>query len=585
MVQDVTTQASALRDAFFFAAEDGTPLFGFWRAPHLEAGSIERVCVFVPPFGEEEKCARRVIGGVLDAWCADGIASLLFALRGTGDSGGTFAQATLGEWHTDIKAACTEARRRAPRAALCLLGLRLGAALALQLADEVGADSLVLLEPNLDGKRYLSQMESRQRLRAQMMKAEGGAEAGEVLPVLSDQSLTDLDGWALSTTLREELKALNVSAPTRFSGVSCVVQISPRAEITPPLRAVADGLGAQARSVVMPAFWNANDETDPTPLLDALPASLLSSAVRGDRSGTVDAAAAPQSSTNGEEPFLLRNAAGQQFCGVWHPAQSKTVDTELPIVVMLHGWSGYRIGPHQMLTRAARELAAEGYPCARFDFAGRGDSEGVTSHATLATMREDLRAVLAWCRERQGQNARFVLLGICAGCEIAFAGAGEEGLAGLALWSAPVFAAGESEARVAKRRAHFLREYARKLTRLETYRKLLMGRIDTKGVGKALGGRNAGELKNAEGDVPGQLPTGWKARRVEGFKKAARPTLLVYGTADPTASEAEAYYRARCAEARVTPQVHHVAGANHSYYGLVWEQEVFEATRVWLKTL
>jgi alpha/beta superfamily hydrolase len=86
-------------------------------------------------------------------------------------------------------------------------------------------------------------------------------------------------------------------------------------------------------------------------------------------------------------------------------------------------------------------LHSEGFSVLRFDFAGRGDSEGDTEHATLATMADDTRAAIEWCRREKGVS-RVVLLGLCSGCEVALAASTESGICGMALWSAPVFRGG-----------------------------------------------------------------------------------------------------------------------------------------------
>lgn len=339
-----------------------------------------------------------------------------------------------------------------------------------------------------------------------------------------------------------------------------------------------------------------------------------------------------------EHAVTFCNADGQRLVGMWHEPQGATQrDT---VVIMLHGWSGYRTGPHQMLTRAARIFAAAGYGVLRFDFAGRGDSEGDAEAATLATMAEDTRAAIAWCRERSGTHcsgaprngasrdgsgrlsdneqasgneqaavgwraaSRLVLLGLCSGCEVAFATATEAGVSGLALWSAPVFAAVQSDERVARKRAHHLKQYARKLLRPATYAKLLTGRLDTASIGRAMAGGGGGESKNVEAqsetrsegrseaqaeaqveakNAAGRLPAGWRAAALKRFEAFRAPLLLVYGTADPTTEEALSWYHAQSRAAPQTSlQTHLVAGANHSYYGLAWEREVVDVTLQWL---
>jgi pimeloyl-ACP methyl ester carboxylesterase len=219
----------------------------------------------------------------------------------------------------------------------------------------------------------------------------------------------------------------------------------------------------------------------------------------------------------------------------------------------------------------------------RFDFAGRGDSEGDTENATLATMADDTRAAIEWCSREKGAS-HIVLLGLCSGCEVALAASTESGICGMALWSAPVFAAAESGERKARKRSHNLKQYARKFLRPATYAKLLTGRLDTKTIRQAVAGGGGAAGKNVEADAAGQLPPGWRAAAMKRFEKFAAPLLLVYGTGDPTTEEALRWHRVQVG-GRLVPEVHLVEGANHSYYGLAWEREVLEVTRDWLRQL
>ena len=137
-----------------------------------------------------------------------------------------------------------------------------------------------------------------------------------------------------------------------------------------------------------------------------------------------------------EIPLTFPNARGETLVGVWHQSARPQARGSL---LLLHGWSGYRTGPHQMLTRAARHFGALGFHSLRFDFAGRGDSQGDTELATLATMRDDTLSALELLRARSSSGAVFAV-GLCSGCEIAVAAA-NPGWQGIVLWSAPIFAA------------------------------------------------------------------------------------------------------------------------------------------------
>ena len=274
-----------------------------------------------------------------------------------------------------------------------------------------------------------------------------------------------------------------------------------------------------------------------------------------------------------ETALTFPNARGETLVGVLHqPAPAPR-----GALLFLHGWSGYRTGPHQMLTRAARHFGARGWASLRFDFAGRGDSEGDTQIATLATMRDDANVALKLLHDNV-TNGPIIAVGLCSGCEIAVAAASENYDA-IALWSAPIFAALPAQAGQDKKRAANLGKYARKLLNPQTYLKIARGEVDTAAVGKAMKGGGGAAGKNVESHEAGQLPPGFRARSLANWKNYKNPILQIYGDADPIAPDARAWYAHHSAS---PPQVETVAGANHSFYGLQWEQRVFEFTENWL---
>lgn len=578
-----------MTEPFFFSGRDNTPLFATWRAPSTPSATAS-CWVVCPPFAEEEKSAHRTLVELCEHLSSRGESSLFFAYAGTGDSGGDFAEQTLSSWREDTLSAIKEVARRT-KSTPGLIGLRTGATLAAQVAREAGVRKLILIEPVLSGRSFLMQLGARKKLRAMITEEEGTSNlARPTSNVELKSEIEDYDGWPLSTAMQDELRALDLLREVSIFASNTevlVLQVGPRAEISPQLQKWTNALKTknheceiESRAVVMPPVWNRLDLVSSSPLCEAVASFEFeaSSTRQAAKYGSIDT-----SQTN-ERAVTFANDRGENLVAILHEPRS-TIRNPQSTIVMLHGWTGYRPGPHQMLTRAARRFAAQGIAVFRFDFAGRGDSAGNAELATLATMTEDARAAVRWLKREQG-STHVSLLGLCSGCEVALATSAfeAENVENLLLWSAPVFAAQKSEERLARKRQGYLKEYARKLLRPATWAKVISGKADVRGVQKVLAQGGGQENKNVESGDPGQLPRGWRSGVLERWKKTGMPVFMVYGTSDPTTDEALKWHTELIAarEYSTTPDVHLVAGANHSYYGLEWEEEVFDVTQNWL---
>jgi len=265
----VNAVVTGVAEPFFFDSTQNARLFGVWRPAACEAAAVSHQTVWVlcPPFAEEEKSAHRTLVELCEALRQHGQPSLYFAYRGTGDSSGDFAAATLAGWRSDLLAACAEARRRAPGARLGLLGLRLGASLAMEMASEVSATGVISMEPILNGRQYVGAMSKRKSLRAMMTQQEG-AQSGVVAPTpepaaavaMDDSGIDDFDGWGIGRPMRAELEALDLANnPPKLPVSPLLLQIGPREQIAAPLQTFAAATGAEVAAVTMQPFWNLLD--------------------------------------------------------------------------------------------------------------------------------------------------------------------------------------------------------------------------------------------------------------------------------------------------------------------------------------
>jgi pimeloyl-ACP methyl ester carboxylesterase len=91
--------------------------------------------------------------------------------------------------------------------------------------------------------------------------------------------------------------------------------------------------------------------------------------------------------------------------------------------VLFNSGSVHNVGPHRIYVTLARDLAARGFACFRFDLEGIGDSvrrgPGRENHPYPDTAIADALTTLSYLKERFGFK-RFIAMGICSGAHTAF---------------------------------------------------------------------------------------------------------------------------------------------------------------------
>lgn len=243
--------------------------------PHAGA-SCRGGVLLAPPFGEEMNKARRASAMLARRLAKAGYQVLQVDLSGCGDSSGELADARWNAWIADLAAgaAWLGVRCTAP---LHVLGLRLGALLALQLASAAPQPiaGVVLWQPVLNGDAFLTQL-LRLRLAGDML--DGGASAGGTAALrasLQAGQALEVAGYALSPALAADLAALDAaklapSCPVTWFELAAIEgkALSPAAErVLAGWR--AQGVQAGASVVQAPAFWSSTEIEECPALLDA----------------------------------------------------------------------------------------------------------------------------------------------------------------------------------------------------------------------------------------------------------------------------------------------------------------------------
>jgi pimeloyl-ACP methyl ester carboxylesterase len=129
-------------------------LLGHVDSPDQTSHTPRLGLLIVPPFGWEDACSYRPLRVFGQALAEDGIPVLRYDLPATGDSSGTpREEALLAAWIQSVADAAEELRRSSGVERVAVLGIRLGAILALSAAAR-GAriDDLILWGASSTGR-------------------------------------------------------------------------------------------------------------------------------------------------------------------------------------------------------------------------------------------------------------------------------------------------------------------------------------------------------------------------------------------------------------------------------------------------
>lgn len=138
-----------------------------------------------------------------------------------------------------------------------------------------------------------------------------------------------------------------------------------------------------------------------------------------------------------EERCIGFENEGMKLFGMLHIPDGKRPS---PCVILLHGYTGDRVGEHFIFVKAARELARNGTAAFRFDFRGSGESQGDFRDISIETEISDALKALEVIRGLPEVDPKRVgLLGHSLGGCVAACIAAESEAASLALWAPTAF--------------------------------------------------------------------------------------------------------------------------------------------------
>lgn len=392
--------------------------------------------VICPPFGQEGIRSHKSMLSLANRLAKQGVHVLRFAYRGTDDSALWSDEIlSLQDWRQDIVAAKEALKRLSGCASVMLVGLRLGANLAVDVArssDDV--HSLLLWEPIESGHDYVENLRSNQREMIDLWHGKVSTDDTEEVEELFSTRyqrclLAEIEQVCLKTELLEQ-PTLVFSAARR--SVAPAQDGLLRDAMEKRIESV-EGDGWKQLSQLEVMWWRPQSLNQVVAGIEEIFARVESYGWhRQQRVATarqVSSLAIEPSGVSGAgdaepEDMPVGDFAGFretviQFGG---PTKLSGVLTEpvfrragAPVVLFINAGIVHRVGPFRLHVQVARLLAKQGFASLRLDLSGLGDSQSRTGKLSKdERVRCDIDDAMEYLT-RNGLGSNFVVMGLCSG--------------------------------------------------------------------------------------------------------------------------------------------------------------------------
>ncbi len=374
-----------------------------WLTAPATTGSQTGVLI-LPAAGYQYWSAHRTLRVLAERVADSGHLALRLDYDAIGDSAGEQSDPDrLASWRASVAAAAGELRALGARD-IVIVGVRLGAALALMEGAALEASAVVAWAPVVSGRRYAREL----RMLSTPLPEDAGSDGVAVAGTLF--SATTLDELA-----QIDLLGLQAAPAPRV----LLVEGGKEAKLLAHLRE----LGGDVQDASIPGAESALE----VPTEEAVvPQEIVSAIDRWIGEGSTGEASAETARLSTRmiwrgielEERVLRLGA-EQLLAI-HTAPVSPPSAESATAVFLNTGSEAHVGPGRAWVEYARGLAARGHHAVRVDFRGWGESpdDGYAPGRPYdAHCEQDTVSIVRALRE-QGHE-RIVLVGLCASAWVA----------------------------------------------------------------------------------------------------------------------------------------------------------------------
>jgi pimeloyl-ACP methyl ester carboxylesterase len=400
-----------------YIESQGAWLFACMHRSESSSGR-EHGVIICSPLGYEQIHAHRSVRHLADALAEAGFPVMRFDYHGTGDSAGVDEDADRhATWLANLRSAIGWMRGELGCAEISVVGIRLGATLAAQVAADEPVADLVLWAPIVKGRTYVREMKFLSKVAGVPVDGNKDIEAAGF--VMTKETAHDLAGIDLMQIRPRCRRALLVDRDDLPADAQLLNHLQ--------------SLGVEARQTMQPGYTKMIAEPYLTKVPHQAIAEIVSWICDGDagsqavlpvkRAWPAEALMASECRGILRERALFLCRLPNLFGILSEPTAHPSATYELPTVVLLNAGSAYHVGSNRFHVLLARRLVAAGFRCLRMDLHGLGDSVTLNSkrenETYPATAFRDIDLAMGFLEKEIGVGGT-VLMGLCSGADAAF---------------------------------------------------------------------------------------------------------------------------------------------------------------------